>query len=122
LRICHDNLATGGHLGFANTLETVRRQYSWPTLLKDIKAYIRDCDTCQRAKVARHRPYGLLTPLPLPLKPMSEFSIDFITELPPVLYKHDVVDMILVIVDRYTKYSFYFPLSKYTDAGQLAEL
>jgi hypothetical protein len=48
---------------------------------------------------------------------MLEFSIDFIIELPPVLYKYDVVNIILVIVDRYTKYSFYFLLSKHTDAG-----
>jgi hypothetical protein len=54
--------------------------------------------------------------------PIKEFSIDFITELPPIRYRDEVVDTFLVIIDRYTKYVFYFAISYNIDAAGLVTL
>ncbi|CAG8797825.1 24609_t:CDS:2, partial [Dentiscutata erythropus] len=38
----------GGHFGFKKTIEKALERYYWPTMGKDIKAYIESCDSCQR--------------------------------------------------------------------------
>lgn len=40
------------------------------------------CDTCQKIKHRRHRPYGLLQAIPIPEKPFDVVSMDFIMDLP----------------------------------------
>ena len=48
--------------------------------------------------------------------------MDFITGLPPALLDEKDVDAILVIVDRFTKYSLFLPVSSTITAAELAEL
>jgi hypothetical protein len=104
---CHDNLLAG-HFGVAKTLELISRTYWWPQQWKLIKAFIKSCDICSRSKTARHRPYGLLQPLPVPYRPWSSIYMDFITDLPP----SGGHDSILVVVDRFTKMAHFIPCSK----------
>lgn len=72
--------------------------------------------------VKRHRPYSQLKPLPIPKEPITELSIDFIIGLPLVIFEEREVDTILMIVNRYIKYSFFFPVTQAMTAGDLAEL
>ena len=65
LRARHDS-PTAGHYGVAKTFELISRDYYWPGLRRSIRKYIRGCDVCSRAKAERHKPYGLLQPLPIP--------------------------------------------------------
>lgn len=116
----HDDPLWGGHLGKRNTLYNMRRHFFWPTMVKDVREYCMTCDICQRSKPRRHKPYGTLLPLPIPNRPMKEFSMDFITGLPPVKYSGKVVDMIWVVVDRFTKYAFYFACNRKMGAEELA--
>ena len=51
-------------------------------MLPDIEYYVRTCDLCQHVKVHRHKPYGLLQPLPIPHAPFEVVTMDFITGLP----------------------------------------
>jgi hypothetical protein len=76
---------------------------------KDVRAYCHDCLRCRRSKAARHKPYGLLQPLPVPDRPWEHVTFDFITELPPSKFLGQVYDSILVIVDRLTKMAHYVP-------------
>ena len=55
-----------------------------------MERYVRSCDACQRNKVVRHAPFGLLSPLPIPTRPWLSVSLDWITDLPPNHY-HDAV-------------------------------
>lgn len=48
--------------------------------------------------------------------------MDFITGLPPIYFNGKDVDAILVIVDRFTKYMMFFPVSVEITAAELAEL
>ncbi|CEP09327.1 hypothetical protein, partial, partial [Parasitella parasitica] len=50
LRSVH-NLPTGGHYGVDKTLAKVRLLGWWPTMMDDIKQWIRTCDECQRYKI-----------------------------------------------------------------------
>lgn len=73
----------------------------WEGMKKDIKQYMTKCDVCQQVKYKAVSPAGLLKPLPIPTNIWEDLSMDFITGLPRVKW----VDVILVIVDRLTKYS-----------------
>ena len=61
----HD-FPTVGHFGFNKTLELISRDFWWPQMWKDVKEFVLSCDICARSKTPRHRPYGLLQPLPIP--------------------------------------------------------
>ena len=103
----HDS-KTAGHPGYKKTLELIRRHHSWPGLPSDLKRYIANCVTCARAKSRRHKPYGLLQPLPVPFKPWDSISMDFITDLP----KSNGFDSILVFKCRLTKQCHFIPTVK----------
>ena len=62
----HHDLLIIGHFGFNKTMELISRDYCWPQMWKSVKEFIGSCDVCARAKIPRHRPYGLLHPLLVP--------------------------------------------------------
>jgi hypothetical protein len=85
---------------------------------KDIKAYIRGCDTCQRLKHETSKLVGLLQRLAKPLRPWHSISMDFVEGL-PTSSKQNVI---LVIVDRFTKYVHFISLSHPYMASRVAAL
>jgi hypothetical protein len=68
---------------------------------------IAECPVCQISKTERVPYPGLLDPLPIPHRKWSEISLDFVEGLPTSKGKN----VILVVVDRLTKYSHFLPLS-----------
>ena len=121
LQMHHDD-PTAGHFGRSRTEELLKRHYHWIGMLDDVKKYVKTCEVCQAMKTPRHRPYGELQPLPLPKRPFAEVSMDFITGLPPSIWNRRVVDAILVIVDRFSKWCIFTPVSTTMDAAELATL
>jgi len=78
----HHDILQAGHGGTAKTTELVQRKYYWPRMRETIKQYVKNCDICQRTKVVRHAPYGLMKPNEAPHRPWKSISMDFITDLP----------------------------------------
>ncbi len=73
---------------------------------------------CSHGKATHQRPQGLLHPLPIPHRPCSHFSLDFVTGLPPSQGN----TVILVVVDRFSKAARFIPLPKLPSAKETAEL
>lgn len=121
LRLHHDD-PLAGHFGTKRTLELLKRHYWWPAMSEAVSDYVSSCGVCQRVVARRHRPYGSLESLPIPRRPWAEISLDFVTGLPPVRLGERETDAILVIVDRFTKYSVFLPVKTTIDAAELAEL
>ena len=88
----------------------------WKGMRQAIKQYVAACEVCQQNKHDTLSPGGLLQPLPLPLQVWSEVSMDFITELPKAKGK----DVIMVVVDRLTKYGHFFALGHPFSARDVA--
>ena len=101
------NSPLGGHLGFLKTLHRVKRDFHWPGLPEDVRKHVKECDTCQRLKYETCNEAGLLQPLPIPRKPWLDVSMDFVEGLP----KSQSKDVVLVVVDRLTKFVHFVPLS-----------
>jgi len=83
-----------------------------------IKQYVKNCDICQRTKVVRHAPYGLMKPNEAPDRPWKSISMDFITDLPD----SEGDDAILIIIDRLTKMAHFLPGTKELNARQFSDL
>ena len=117
LRTKHDH-PTAGHPGQAKTLELVQREYYWPRMRDFVFDYVKSCDDCNRSKPKRHKPFGLLQPLPIPDRPWSSISMDTIDQLP---LSHGF-DSILVVVDRLTKMAHFIPTTTTVTAEGIASL
>lgn len=104
IEMYHDN-PLSGHFSIIKTKELITRNFVWINMTEDISKYINSCVTCQKSKADRHKPYGLLMPLPTPKKPWSSLSLDFITDLPVSKNKF----VIMVVVDRFTKMAHFVP-------------
>lgn len=73
-------------------------------------------------KLTKHLLYGELQSFPMPKGPRKDWTLNFITDLPLSLRKGSAFDAILVIVNRYIKYSTYIPVRKDWDAKKLADV
>lgn len=112
------NSPLGRHLGYLKTFHRAKRDWFWRGMKKDLKEYFKGCELCQRNKHETSKPVGLLQPLDIPHTPWTSISMDFVEGLPKSL-KQDVV---MVVVDRLTKYVHFTPLSHPYIAVKVATL
>ena len=105
-----------GHAGFDKTIQRARKDFVWPGMKSDVKKFIRECDISQRVKAENLSPVGLLQPLPILDRPWLSISMDFIKGL-PLSHGYSVI---LVVVDRLTKFGHFFPLKHPFTADKLA--
>ena len=121
--ICHHDDSLAEHFSIDKTKELVGRKYYWPSLRKDIKNYVRGCDVYLASKTIRHKSYGNLQSLLVPIYRWKDLLMDFVTGLPlSADWKGDSYDSILVIVDRLTKMIHYEPVKVTINAPGLAEV
>ena len=119
----HDSPGAG-HFGSDKTFELVSRTYYWPKIRQYITTYCKQCDLCLRSKTLRHKPYGTLRSLPVPVRPWTSISMDFIVKLPPSteLSSGSTFDSVFVVVDRLTKFGYFVPCKETMTAEDFAYL
>ncbi|GAU45358.1 hypothetical protein TSUD_239070 [Trifolium subterraneum] len=93
----------GGHAGITRTMARIQAQFYWKNMREDITGYIQHCVICQQAKTMNSVPAGLLQPLPIPNQVWEDVAMDFITRLPNSFG----FSVIMVVIDRLTKYSHF---------------
>ena len=106
------------HPGVVRTLSLLKRNFWWPAMDADTRAFVLACTVCARAKSSHQAPAGLLRPLPVPGRPWSHIGLDFVTGLPPS--KGQTV--ILTVVDRFSKAVHFIALPKLPTATETAQL
>lgn len=97
----HHMTRLGGHCGIQRMLSTMKRVYSWPTMIKDIKNYVASCAICERTKITRH------TNAPLMITSVGDKAFDhvFIDYMGPVTASNEGYTYIFVATCDLTKYS-----------------
>lgn len=108
----------GGHSGVRPTYERVKQFFAWPKLKQSVQKFVASCSICQQAKVEHIKTPGLLQPLQVPTQAWEMVSLDFIEGL-PISHKCDVI---LVVIDRFSKYGHFFPLKHPFTALQVAQV
>lgn len=108
--------SVGGHSGQRGSWHRISSIFYWPEMKQEVRRFVQACDSCQRNKAEHVQHPGLLQPLPMPRQAWTHISMDFIERLPI----SQNLDTILVVVDRFTKYSHFLPLAHPFSAKQVA--
>jgi len=106
-----------GHFGLAKTLEILKEHFYWPKMLGSVQNVVSKCVTCHVAK-STFKP-GEYMPLPVPVRPWEDVSMDFIIALPRTQRGKDAI---MVVVDRFSKMAHFIACHKTDDASNVADL
>ncbi|MCO5559037.1 hypothetical protein L7F22_012629 [Adiantum nelumboides] len=108
-----------GHRGIDATVKAVETFFYWPTLRRDVDAFVRECITCQKVKFDTQKTPGLLQPLPILDKPWESIAMDFIFGLPRTQIGND---NIWTIISRFSKQAHFILVRKKIKPDQMARL
>ncbi|KAK3573127.1 hypothetical protein QTP86_014131 [Hemibagrus guttatus] len=108
---------SSGHPGTRRSTQLISRRFWWPSLGSDVERYVRQCSTAAQARTSCQRPEGLMVPLPVPRRPRSHLSVDFLTDLPD----SGCFTAVIVVVDRFSKGCKLVPLKGLPTAMQMAK-
>ncbi|KAE8241344.1 hypothetical protein A4X13_0g7456 [Tilletia indica] len=86
-----------GHQGVRYTLQAIRRNYWWGSMVKDVVNFCAECDACQRSKTSSQSPPGFLRSLTVPRGAWKHVAIDFVGPFPAGKSKND---FLMVTIDR----------------------
>ena len=120
LREYHD-ARLAGHPGVGAMMKKVLKHLWWPTIHRDVRQYVRGCQTCQAAKVNTHPMAPPITPHDVAANPFpfKQVSVDLVTNLPPARG----FDSILTIVDQgLTKGAYFLPTNKTATSADITVL
>ena len=78
----HSSIPRGHFLAKVTAKTIVRAGLWWPTLFKDAKQYVKQCDECQRYKVPMHRDDMPLRPM-MGVRVFAKWGIDFLGPIDP---------------------------------------
>jgi hypothetical protein len=106
-----------GHEGVHRTLHRLRHDFHFPNMCHLVQEFVWSCRTCQRYKSEHLHPAGLLMPLPVLSAVWADIGLDFVEALPRVNGK----TVILSVVDRFSKYSHFIPLTHPYTAVSVAQ-
>ncbi|KAA0040925.1 putative retrotransposon polyprotein [Cucumis melo var. makuwa] len=84
----------------------------------DVNKVCKQCFKCKEAK-SKTQLHGLYTPLDVPNEPWVDISMDFVLGLPKTRRHHD---SIFVVVDRFSKITYFILCNKTDDATNIANL
>ena len=117
LRVIQE-LHNEGHMGCDKTMKHVTDSNFWPTMWKEITKFVERCRICQVSKGITTI-VGLYMPLPIPDQPWIHVSMDFILGL---LHTQRGNDSIFVVVDRFSKMTYFIACKKTLDAVNVAQI
>jgi hypothetical protein len=108
----------GGHSGVMATYQRLKKLFYWPRQKTDVEVFVKQFQTCQQAKHDNCKYSGLLQPLPIPQHSWQDVFMNFVEGLP----KSNGYTIILVVVDRLTKYEHFIALKHPYTAPQIAQV
>ena len=107
--IQHTHIRTVGHRDVKPTLEYLRQECYWKDMIKHARSYICSYHSCQTKKNAPTKQYGYNHPLPIPSKPWSYISMDFMDNLPSSPIGNSKYNAPFVVIDSLSKMTHLMP-------------
>ncbi|KAL3690616.1 hypothetical protein R1sor_016925 [Riccia sorocarpa] len=103
VRSCHSD-PSGGHFQHDATIcKVYTTGYWWPTVSRDVRAFVRSCDECQRYGKPGQSHRMTLTPI-ITVRPFQKWAIDYMGPFNPpfAITRHEYI---IVAVDYVTKWA-----------------
>jgi hypothetical protein len=116
----HHNNNISGHRGVTKTHVEIKQHFYWPQMKRDVTEYVTTCPTCIVSKYTNQHPAGLLQPIPLPDRRWQQVTMDFVSGIPTT--SNHSYNMIMVVVDRLSKYAHFVPCYTTNSAKDIAWL
>lgn len=101
------NSPLGGHSGATATYSRLKSIFAWKHMKSFVQNFVKNCQICAQAKLDHSAYLGKLQPLPIPQSAWDTFPMDFVEGLPI----SGNANCILVVVDKFTKYAHFLPIS-----------
>jgi len=92
--------ALSSHHGRDATQKLLRKRYFWPSMLSDVREYIKQCDVCQKGNPATLKVIPDLQSVSVPKQVFKQIGVDIMT-LPIV----DNMKYVVVAIDYFSKWS-----------------
>ena len=90
-----------GHRGITTTIESIKRNYYWPNLDKDVTNYVNNCNICQKAKYERLPNTFEFQKIPIGSKPFERIHLDTLS-----ISK----EKYLTVIDTFSKFAQAYPI------------
>ena len=121
-RSAFDELHNLSHPGVNSSVKLVKSRYIWPSIDKDVKQWVRECQSCQESKIHKHTKSP---PQEFSVPNSSRFEcvhIDIVGPLPPAYSVDSPRDStayryIVTFMDRATRWVEAHPLTTITAAA-----
>ena len=99
MREAHEGIC-GNHSRVRSLVhKLIRARHYWPTMQKDVQAYVKTYDKCQRFSNTIRKPSEELTPM-MALWPFSQWGLDIMGPFPTVVRQ---LKFLVVGIDYFTK-------------------
>lgn len=98
----HDSVVSC-HGGFAKTLSRIRQKYYWPSMSKDVRSYVQNCDKCKMVKSNNQILKPPMGSQFLTNRPFERLYCDFLGPYPLTKSKNTCI---FICLDHLTKYIF----------------
>jgi len=102
LKEFHDN-SLGGHQGMVRTYQIISQQYYWKGMRRQIKEYIRKCQTCQKNKTSNRTSKEPMVIITTANRAFEKIFLDIVGPLPR---SHKGNVFILTMQDDFTKFAW----------------
>jgi hypothetical protein len=109
---------TTRHSGFTKTYGRVKRSFFWDGMKQDIRNFVVECDVYQHNKGETVKLSDTLQLLLIPHAIWKDIFMDFITGLP----KSGNKSVIMVFVDRLSKYAHFYTLQHPFTTSTMAQI
>ena len=103
LKDAHDT--TGGHLGLNKTQSKIAERFYWQGITNDVKAFISECDACQRSATVLTETKKLV-----PIKTNESMELIGVDLIGPLKETKDGNKYCLTITDLWSKWVAFYPI------------
>ena len=107
------------HLDSTKMYRTIKENYLWSGIKRNITESVSKCLMCQQVKAEHQKPIETLQPLPMSEWKWKHITIDFVVGLPRTQTSHDVI---WVIVDILTKSTHFLAIHSTFSLERLVRL
>lgn len=104
---------TAGHLGIKKTISRIQKFYYWPGIFRDVKQFVKSCNSCLEHKIPQVMPAGKMHTMKA-RGPWEVLTVDFIGPFPRSSKGHK---HLLVMQDKLTKWVEFTAIGEATAAS-----